>query len=333
MKRRSTVAVAALVALALVGAGVWRAQRPAAATPAAAPPAAGVGSVGAVPVPAVTSTAAARVPVTAPRDSLRGTDVDGAIRLDANGDPIADRELRRVFDYFLERLGERSPDAIRAGLVTWLAHASGLSARAQARVLQLFDAYVDAECAAATLAASGDLRDDFERRRALRRDRLGEAIADAWFGSDERYADYTLRRLALERDASIGMDEREARREVLERELDPAQGEALRTSTEFQHAIAQTARLDALDAGAVQRYAERAAEWGDDAAGRLAQLDAQRAQWRQRVHDYASERAAIEDDASLSTSARAARIEALLASRFDEAERRRVLALAEVGLR
>lgn len=332
MKRSRTVAVAALVAFALCAAWVWRVQRPATATPAAAPPAAGAGSDVALSPERLAGTAALRAPEALPRDSLHGTDVDGAIHLDANGDPIADRELRRVFDYFLERLGERSPDAIRASFVAWLAQASGLPARAQARVLELFDAYVDAERAAAALAASGDLRDDLARRAALRRERLGKATAGAWFGDDERYADYTLRRLALERDASLDMSERLARREALDGELDPTQRDALRASTEFQQTIEQTARLDALDAGAAQRYAERAAEWGDDAAQRLAQLDTQRAQWRQRLQDYAHERTVIASDASLSTAARDARIEALLASRFDEAERRRVLALAEAGM-
>lgn len=332
MKHSRTVAFAALVALALGAAWVWRVQRPAAATPAAAPPAAGAGSYVALSSERLSGTEATRLPEAAPRDSLRGTDVDGAIHLDANGDPIADRELRRVFDYFLERLGERSPDAIRASLVAWLAQASGLPARAQARVLEMFDAYVDAEHAAVALAASGDLQNDLARRAALRRERLGAAVADAWFGADERYADYTLRRLALERDASLDMAERLARREVLESDLDPAHAESLRESTEFQHATAQTARLDALDADAAQRHAERATEWGEDAARRLAQLDADKAAWRSRLASYAAERAAIEHDASLPAAIRDARIAALLASRFDEAERRRVLALTEAGL-
>jgi lipase chaperone LimK len=328
MRRRYIASIAALMALAFGAATVWRTETPATAAPAAAPPAAGVDSVRIV----ATGSAVARLPTMAPRDSLRDTDVDGAVRVDANGDPVADRDLRRLFDYFLQRLGERSPEAIRASVVAWLERASGVTPRAQARVLELFDAYVDAERAAAMLTPDGDLADDLARRAALRRDRLGAALADAWFGDDERYADYTARRLALERDAALFDAERVAQRDALAREADPARREALHESTDFQTAVAQSAVFDADGANAAQRHAERAALWGGDAADRLAQLDTQRAAWRQRVQDFARARAAIERDASLSASTREARIEALLASGFDEAERRRVLALAEAGM-
>ena len=156
-------------------------------------------------------------------DSLRGSEVDGGVRLGADGRVVADRELRRLFDYFLSRLGERDPARIRADLLAWLQAQAQLDAGARSEVLQLFDRYVELQRASAALGRSDDLAADLERLSELRRRELGEALAQAWFGEEEAYAASTLQRLALARDSSLDAATRAQRQAEIDAQLTPEQ--------------------------------------------------------------------------------------------------------------
>lgn len=282
----------------------------------------------------VPGTAAQRPPRTAavPReDSLRGTAVDGAVRLDAQGRVVRDRDLRRVFDYFLVRLGERSPERIREDLAAWLQQQPHLDAAARAEMLALFDRYLELQRAAAALPRGGDLEDDLRRLHDLRVRELGAGLAHAWFGDDEAYAAHTLARLAAARDGSVDDETRERRLAAIEAQLDPVQRAQRDDSTVFQQAVAESDRFD-TDATAAQRRAEqRRLRWGEDAAVRLAELDQQEAGWQLRLRAYAQAREQLFADRALAPAQLEQRLARLLDD-FSETERRRVLALAEEGL-
>lgn len=264
-------------------------------------------------------------------DSLRGTEADGAVNFDANGRPRADRDLRRLFDYFLTRLGERSPAAIRLDLLVHLRDSLHLDTDALTQVLSWFDSYTNTQRASSGLARSGNLADDFARMRTLHREQLGEELARAFYGDEDDYAAYTAQRLALERDPTLTPAQRDAGLTQLEAQRDPMQRVAQQASTDFQLAVTQTEQFAEAHADGATRYAERAALWGEDAAQRLALLDEQEAQWSARLAAYARARADLLADTTLTPDARAAGLSALL-SGFQEPERLRVLALVEAGL-
>lgn len=283
---------------------------------------------------AVASSAAQRLPRPGPvtrEDSLRGTEADGGVRLDANGRLVADRELRRLFDYFLTRLGERGPDQIRADLLAWLQAQPQLDASARAEVTRLFDRYVELLRASAVLGHSGGLRADLQRLRELRERELGAELARIWFGEEQDYAERTLARLALANDASLDARTRAQRLAELDRQLDPQQRAAREASTDFQLAVAQSEQLASIDASVQQRAQQRRELWGDEAAGRLAELDQQEASWQRRLRAYAQAREQLFADRSLAPPQRELRLARLLGD-FNEAERRRVLTLAGEGL-
>jgi lipase chaperone LimK len=277
----------------------------------------------------------ARMPVAAPaptrEDSLRGTQVDGAVNFDADGRPVADRDLRRLFDYFLTRLGERSPAAIRNDLLVHLRDSLHLDNAARLQVLGWFDAYVATQRAATELAHGGNLADDFARLRALHREQLGDELSGAFYGAEDDYAAYTAQRMALERDTSLTPTQRDTSLAQLEAQRDPAQRAAQQASTDFQLAVAQTEQFAADRADAATRHDERAALWGEEAAQRLALLDRQEAEWNARLAAYARSRAGVLADGSLTPAAREARLAALLQG-FAKPEQLRVLALADAGL-
>ena len=263
-------------------------------------------------------------------DSLRGTDIDGAVHVDASGRVIADRDLRRLFDYFLGRLGERTPDTIRTELQNWLA--ANCSPQAAAEALDGFDRYAALQRDSAALAHDGDMLAATAEARALRRARLGPQVADAWFGDDERYLDYTLAQRELASNTKLDPVERAKRQEELDSSLDP-QRRDLRLQSEAA-ALAVQQSLDYANSGidAGSRLRERAALYGQEAAERLAAMDQRQQEWQHRLADFTAQREQLLNDKSLNAAQRSQRLDALLAARFDENERRRVEALARNGL-
>jgi lipase chaperone LimK len=265
------------------------------------------------------------------RDSLRGTAADGAVHVDAKGRPVADRELRRLFDYFISRIGERNEQQIRADLLAYLG--ARLDQGAVAQVLAWFDSYVTLQRSASALAGEGgDPRAAVARLRSLRAQRMGEQIAQAWWGDEDRYLDYTLARQDLLADSSLSAEERARRLGELDQSLDPSRQALRREEDAAQRTLSQSEDYIRRDVPAAQRYAEREQEYGAQAAKRLAALDQQRAAWDGRLRDYASARKSILSDTRLSPAQRESRLSELLAHRFDATERLRVDALARNDL-
>lgn len=266
-----------------------------------------------------------------PGDSLRGTAIDGAVHLNANGAPIADYALRRLFDYFISRIGERNERQIRGDLKSHLE--AKLAPAAVVQVLVWFDAYVTLERSSAALATQGgDMRAAVMRLRALRRERMGEEIAEAWWGDEDRYLDYTLAREDLLADRSLDAAQRWRKLAELDRTLDPARL-TLRTEDEkAERSFLQSEDYAQRGVSATQRFAEREREYGAEAARRLAELDTQRSQWDNRVNEYAAQRGRILGNPSLTQVQRDQQLNQLLARAFNETERKRVDVLVRNNL-
>jgi lipase chaperone LimK len=263
--------------------------------------------------------------------SLAGTEVDGAVRFDADGRVLPDLDLRRRFDWYLALIGEFDSTDIRTLLAAHLVREHG-TARAQ-RVLDVFDRYIG-YLAAVSAAKEGPARDAAGRLDWLadaRARHLGPELHAAFYADEERYARYTLERLAVARDPALDADQR-ARRladlasalpEDQRRAFDVAGTAALAAELDAQHAL--------IAADAATRHAERSALWGAAAAGRLAELDQAEAAWQARIDAYLAARRAVDADATLDTAARAAAVDALRRARFDDAEQRRIASLEAVG--
>jgi len=267
---------------------------------------------------------------TSPTDSLRDTDVDGAVRVDAQGRPQPDRELRRLFDYFLSRTGEQSPEAIRVALIAHLQ--PRLGADALATVLAWFDAYVALE--RDSVVAGHEARDmtaAVARVRSLRRERLGAELAQAWYGEEERAYDDVLARRGLLADRSLDEATRARRLAELDARLDPQRQVVQAQGLELDSAVRQSRDFELRQVDAATRYAEREALFGREAAQRLAALDARKAQWQERLRRYAAQRRRVLADTALSDSQRRQRMASLLQG-FDANERRRVDVLTRNGL-
>lgn len=266
----------------------------------------------------------------AKRDSLSGTDIDGALHLDAAGNAIADRDLRRLFDYFLARIGEQTPEQIRSALLEHLQAAYPTKTVAQA--MRWFDAYVALEQEATGLAQKGgDPREAVARLRELRRARMGADIAAAWWGEEDRHLDNTLARQDILADKTLTQAQRESRLAELNAQLAPQERELREQADTMDMAIAQSRDFAERGVPPAERFAEREKLFGPEAAQRLAALDEKHAQWQDRLRTYGAQRQRVLSDPALTPAQREQRLSALLA-RFDVNERRRVDALTRNNL-
>lgn len=160
--------------------------------------------------------------------SLRGTEVDGGITLDANGQALIDIGMRRLFDYYLSLVGERDIVQIRQLLND---HLLGKYSQANAgQVLLHFDRYTDYLKALAELniGSLADPEDRLIQVTALRKKILGDQMALAFFAEEEALAALTLKRMAIANDKTLGNEEKSR----LLAELDSSSNYSARTEAD-----------------------------------------------------------------------------------------------------
>jgi lipase chaperone LimK len=269
-----------------------------------------------------------RDPLPSPPPSQAGADADGALGLDADGRLRLDLDLRRRFDWHRSALGELDEAAVRRRLEHELL---ALPAAARAEALDWYDRYLDLLAASEQLGTIEDPLATLDRLRALRRQWLGDAGAEAFFADEELALEARLLRRQVLADHGLEPHERQARLAAIDERL-PAE---LRPSPELgqvAEALALDARHAAAAADPAQRHAERVAQFGTAAAERLAVLDGERADWQRRVAEHLALQQALQQDPSLTPEQRAQRLARDRQARFDETGQRRLQAWLAEGL-
>jgi len=270
---------------------------------------------------------APRLPPPALPASLAGTEMDGDVEVDREGNLVVTLELRRLFDYFLGALGEEDEATIRARIAA--AASARLSARAAAQLAGVLDRYLALRRALRALAGRGDVPEDLGDRLALlhrvRREHMPGAEGDAFFAEDEQLVDLALQRRRAAEPGVSGAEQQRLADDVEARTppaLRAARAEAQRPLRAFQ----REQELRAAGASAAQIESSRADMLGAEAAGRLSVLDRQRDEWAARLASYRARRTELERSFS-DPAQRARAISALVERSFTPPERVRVEAL------
>jgi lipase chaperone LimK len=262
------------------------------------------------------------------RSSLRGSSADGEVSLDLRGRVVADAGLRRLFDWYLSLSGEFSDEQIRRLLLDDVNQALGAAVASD--VGQWFERYLGLRSALAATRLSEDLDQRLVQVQALRRHWLG-AAADAMFGGEEGEIAHTLARRALARDPTLSDPERVAQQAALDAHRSDRERTAEQEATAAVLAAEQLHQFERLGLDPQTRHGERSALWGEAAANRLAALDESRAQWQQRLSDYARQRERLLSDPALLPAEREHALSHLRRQSFDDLEQRRIEALEAIG--
>ena len=232
--------------------------------------------------------------------SLRGAHLDGSWGVRDENGLVPDVALRRRFDQLLTLQGELSLTQLRDLLLGLAQRDLGPDADA---VMSLWDRYV--ALVQQPLSAAVDLSQPaqwlllLQEQQALRHQALGPEWAAAFFAEEEQ-----------------------ALREQAQRLL---QGQALDPADEPARLMAPAPE----DVSSEQWQALRQSQWGEAAAQRLAQLDAQEHQWQSRLAQARAARAELWRQANLSVLQREAAWQEWVNAEFAPEQVQRVRALVE----
>ncbi|MFC5695145.1 lipase secretion chaperone [Pseudomonas sp. GCM10022186] len=272
---------------------------------------------------------------TAPPRSLAGTQVDGRFHVDASGNLLISEDIRRIFDYFLSTQGEES---LASSIQRLRSHIAGqLDAPAEGQALALLEQYLDykrqlvlLERDLPLLADLAALRQREAAVQALRARIFSAETHRAFFASEEAYNDFTLQRLAIQRDASLDPAAKAAAIDQLRYAL-PEELQGLVASQLQAELRTQLSALRAAGGNPEQVRQLRQQLVGAEATVRLEALDHQRRQWQQRLQVYLKEKARIEASDGLSDSDKATAISRLEEEGFSPQERLRLQAASELA--
>lgn len=257
--------------------------------------------------------------------SLRGTDEDGALRVDERGELIVDRGVAAFFEYYLSATGEESPATIKARILKRI-H-DKLKPPASDRAAALLDKYLAYREATRGMkaGAEGDIAARLEALHRLRKDTFGSADADKLFGVEERATAVAIEQQKIQKDPALSPEDRKRKLDALEAQLpdDVRKAREAALGPLRQQEEEQALRAAGATDEEIQRH--RVETVGQEGAERLKSLDQQRADWKKRLAAFQAARAAIVQSQPPSVS-RDAAVEKLLNDSFTPEERLRVKA-------
>lgn len=268
-------------------------------------------------------------------ESLRETEVDGTLEVDAQGNLVISEQLRHLFDYFFTAVGEVSFDEAAERIRLYLA--SQLQEPALGQALSLLQNYIDYKTALVELEQSfpvvadiAGLREREDEVQRLRARLFSPEAHAAFFAAEEVYNHFTLERLAILQDPNLSEGDKAAMIENLRQSL-PDDVQDLLIPQIHQELTVQTEQLLEQGADPSEVRELRMSLVGPEATGRLEDLDQERQQWQQRMDDFSAEREAILSYQGLAEEDKQAAIDELLESRFNANERLRVSSLLDMA--
>ena len=210
-------------------------------------------------------------------NTYQGTQPDGDINLDENGNVIIDKDLKRLFDYYLSAIGELPLDQMRKYLQQFAAQE--LNPDQLQQLLNHFDQYHSylerADKYFQQFADDLNLQDKMKLLSDYRLDTLGMKMSNAFFADEQGYIEFVL----TEKNTD----------ELAQQQLNWLEAE--NQATEFQDVVLENRvfnNSENISPEEVHQY--RIEEYGQEAADRLSQLDQHRAQWQSVVDGYFQQR-------------------------------------------
>ncbi len=217
--------------------------------------------------------------------SLNGSLPDGAVNITVNGDVQIDTDLHRLFDYYLSLTGEKSIQAIRSLMFNTVGNT--LSPDQLAQLQDHFDRYLDYLTTAQDYASTNlNTKDGLAQLNAisqLRRQLLGEDMAQAFFGEEEAYARHMIQ---MQLTGTSEASEEQQIKWFNNEDQATAYHDVLIENQQFNDSgINDTDRMDI-----------RTATYGEAVAQQLAELDHTQQQWQTTVNHYIETRSRLQNN-------------------------------------
>lgn len=273
--------------------------------------------------------------------SLQGTDVDGEIIIDENQQLVVTEGLRRLFDYFLSALGEEDEATIFARVGSYIR--SFVPEPAASQAIVIFNKYVAYLKAIpeiekrysnlqlqATQNGELDLNMVAQQKQdvaKLRQQYFDTQTIKAFFGAEDEYDDYSIAMINIEQNKLLSDEQKAAaQQDYISRMPDNMTKANIEQQANLNSLMRRTEQMKAQGATPEALYNMRRELVGAAAAGRLAQLDKNDADFDQRFNQYQAQKQLLNQNAN-GTQARA-QIEQLEQQLFSDTERKRLAGYA-----
>ena len=271
--------------------------------------------------------------------SFVGTRPDFLWQLDNQGHLIVDNDVREIFDYFLAGLGEETLASLLARIRAYIDHTLAPPAAEEARGLLenyivMLNALSEWE-GAQPPNSNQDIEAMAERLQALRDIRvayLGVTVAEAFYGEEARYDQYTLDQLTILQSEALNDSQKADQITRLQADLPDDLRQSLQQADQAIQLHKLTSEVKA-SGSEEELYQVRASLVGDDAARRLADLDRERARWQQRMDSWLLERDDLMASSALDESDIQNQVIERRAVHFTQQEIKRVIALESIARR
>jgi len=265
--------------------------------------------------------------------SLQGTDVDGELLLDVNGNLIISHGLRNLFEYFLSAKNEESLDVILGRIREYIHKQIPIEpAREAIAILESYIAYkkkleeIESPegLQGEELGTLDAIKDALARRMLLRRQTMSSDVVNAFFGDEEKYDQFNLQLIDIKQNSVLTPEAKEAEIMALEKML-PESIQIMR-----QEERARTNREQTIDkmrkSGKSEQeiFEYRKDEMGEEAAKRWQKLENDRKIWNNKVDSFMEQRNVITSDPNMTSQEQKLAIERLKFESFDESEMKRI---------
>ena len=158
--------------------------------------------------------------------SIKGTEIDGRLKSDENGDLIIDLDVRDLFDYFLNTVADVEPEVAIGELQKFAV--AYLPDSAVKQTMLLLDDYLNYKETAIELMNQpllpqklqdsdykiNQLQYSFEQLKQVRRQTMSEEAVVAFFSLEEAYGSYTLETIKIQNNTEISDIEKAAQLEL-----------------------------------------------------------------------------------------------------------------------
>lgn len=330
-QQKKIALIAGIVILALlIILGIWQLKPDQPATDVIAPPPtlatqpSASAPADAMPVSAVHGPVHGPLPTLAP--SLRGTQVDCPLQIDGQGHLVLTVGIRNCFDYFLSSLGEKTETQLIADIRLYMSSTLPATALPYGnKLLDQYIAYMHAKTQQTAPAATGNTPDAYQAIFAAQKDLrmrfFSPAEADAFFGADQAYDQFSIDSMRINADKSLSAQQKAAKVAELINQQPAAVGDSIRPLMQFSELQQLTKEIKARGGSAEELHRMRESLVGPAAANRLDQVDADNTAWQQQVDSYLAAREQIKSTTSDPASQQSA-ITALRNQTFSSPEQR-----------
>ncbi|MEO8838928.1 MAG: lipase secretion chaperone [Herbaspirillum sp.] len=263
--------------------------------------------------------------------SLQGTYPDGAAQVTADDSLVADAALRELFDYYLTAIGEKSLAEIRVEIEKELDKQMSPTAAQQAK--QVLTRYLNYRTALVAVEknpqAIGNgvsaIRQRFNAAQQLRSQFFSAAENQAMFGFDDAYDLDALSRLEISQNTNLSAAQKREKMDALDAAMPPEIRAAKEEPRKIIKLEETAEQMRTKGASEDDIYRMRAAALSPEAATRLADLDQDEANWKNRITSYLTDRQRIQQQsAQLPDSQRQALLQQLRDAQFSADEQRRL---------